>query len=138
MMARIGRLAGAILAETDGEFFLIGNTKEPCDFEAAGFESPDEIDALGRRYIRLVPRRTIELAAPCLTLELEGEALAALLAERLLIERNASVSDRLWRLLMDPDGREEPPEGEAVDARWLAEIPSPIWGIVRDTVLRCI
>lgn len=138
MMARVGRLAGAILAETGGEFFLVGNTKEPCDFNAAGFEAPGEIDALKRRYIKLVARGAVELAPPYLTLGLEGEALAALLAERLLIERNASVSDRLWRLLMDPSGQEELPEGDAVDARWLAEIPAPIWGIVRDTVLRCL
>ncbi len=138
MMARVGRLAGALLAETGGEFFLVGNTKEPCDFEAAGFESPGEIDALERRYIRLAPRRAVELAAPHLRLDLEGEALAVLLAERLLIERNASVSDRLWRLLIDPSGQEELPQDEAVDARWLAEIPAPIWGIVRDTVLRCL
>jgi len=138
MMACVGRLAGAILAETGGEFFLVGNTKEPCDFEAAGFESPGEIDALERRYIRLAPRRAVQLAAPYLRLELEGEPLAALLAERLLIERNASVSDRLWQLLMDPSGQEELPEDEAVDARWLAEISAPIWGIVRDTVLRCL
>ena len=138
MMARVGRLAGALLAETGGEFFLVGNTKEPCDFAAAGFESPGEIDALERRYIRLAPRRAVELAAPYLRLELEGEALAALLAERLLIERNASVSDRLWRLLIDPSGQEELPEGEAVDARWLAEMPAAIWGIVRDAVLRCL
>jgi hypothetical protein len=137
MMAQVGRLAGAILAETGGEFFLIGNTKEPCDFEAAGFESPGEIDALERPYIRLTPRRAVELAAPCLRLDLEGEALAVLLAERLLIERNASVSDRLWRLLIDPGGQEELPE-DPVEARWLAEIPAPIWGIVRDSVLRCL
>lgn len=138
MMARVGRLAGAILAKSGGEFFLVGNTKEPCDFEAAGFESPGEIDALERRYIKLAPRREVELAAPYLTLDLEGEPLAALLAERLLIERNASVSDRLWRLLIDPSEQEELPEDEAVDARWLAEIPTPIWAIVRDTVLRCL
>jgi len=137
-MARVGRIAGAILAETGGEFFLVGNTKEPCDFEAAGFDSPGEIDALERRYIRLAPRRAVELAAPYLRLDLEGEALAALLAERLLIERNASVSDRLWQLLIDPSGQEELPGDEAVDARWLAEIPTPIWAIVRDTVLRCL
>jgi hypothetical protein len=137
-MAHVGRLAGAILAETGGEFFLIGNIKEPCDFEAAGFESPGEIDALERRYIRLVPRRTVEIAAPYLRLELEGESLAVLVAERLLIERNASVSDRLWRLLIDPSGHDELLEDEVVDAPWLAEIPAPIWGIVRDTVLRCL
>lgn len=138
MMARVGRLAGAILAESAGDFFLVGNTKEPCDFEAVGFDPPGAIDALERRYIRLVPRRSIVLEAPYLRFDLEGEALAALLAERLLIERNASVSDRLWRLLMDPSGREEPPGCETVDARWLAEIPAPVWKIVRDAVLRCL
>jgi hypothetical protein len=138
MMARVGRLAGALLAETGGEFFLVGNTKEPCDFEAAGFQSPGEIDWLERRYIRLAPLRAVELAVPYLRLDLEGEALAALLAERLLIDRNASVSDRLWRLVIDPSGQDELPEDEAVDARWLTEIPAPIWGIVRDTVLRCL
>ena len=137
-MARVGRLAGAILAQTDGEFFLVGNTKEPCDFEAAGFNSPGEIDALERRYVRLVPRRAVALAAPYLTLDLEGEALAALLAERLLIERNASVSERLWRLLMDPSGQGELPDCEVVPVRWVAEIPAPIWEIVRDSVLRCL
>jgi len=136
-MARVGRLAGAILAETGGEFFLIGNTKEPCDFHAAGFEPPGEIDALKHRYIRLVPRGPIELAEPYLVFELEGERLAALLGEQLLIERNGSVSERLWRLVMDPEGQDDPRQGE-VDARWLAEIPAPIWRIVRDTVLRCL
>jgi hypothetical protein len=137
-MARVGRLAGAILAETGGEFFLVGNIKEPCDFETAGFESPGEIDALTWRYVKLATRRSVELAGPYLTLEIEGEALALLLAERLLIERNASVSERLWRLLMDPSGQDEPPENEAVAARWLAEIPAPLWEIVRDAVLRCL
>jgi len=127
-----------MLAETGGEFFLIGNTKEPCDFAAAGFEPPGEIDALARRFVRLARQGTVALATPYLTLELEGEALAGLLADRLLIERNASVSERLWRLLMDPTGNGESPDSETVDARWLAEIPGPIWGIVRDSVLRCL
>jgi len=137
-MARAGRLAGAILAETGGRFFLIGNTKEPCDFEAAGFDPPEAIDALKRPYIPLSARRTVEIRPPCLTLDLEGEQLAATLAERLLIERNGSVSERLWRLLMDPDGQEELPLDQPVDVRWLGEMPAPIWNIVRDTVLRCL
>ena len=137
-MARVGRLAGAILAETGGRFFLIGNTKEPCDFEAAGFEPPKAIDALKRPYIPLSARRTVEISPPCLTLDLEGEQLAATLAERLLIERNGSVSERLWRLLMDPDGQDELPLDQPVDVRWLGEMPAPIWNIVRDTVLRCL
>lgn len=137
-MARAGRLAGAILAETGGRFFLIGNTKEPCDFEAAGFDPPEAIDALKRPYIPLSARRTVEIRPPCLTLDLEGEKLAATLAERLLIERNGSVSERLWRLLMDPDGQDELPLDQPVDVRWLGEMPAPIWNIVRDTVLRCL
>jgi hypothetical protein len=138
MMARVGRLAGAILAQTGDEFFLVGNTKEPCDFHAAGFESPGETDARNQSYVRLVPRRPVELAAPYLTFELEGERLAAMLEDRLLIERNRSVSERLWRLVMDPEGHDDPLQGKAVDARWLAGIPAPIWRIVRDTVLRCL
>jgi hypothetical protein len=137
-MARVGRLAGAILAETGGRFFLIGNTKEPCDFEAAGFEPPEAIDALKRPYVPLSARRAVEIRPPCLTLDLEGEQLAATLAKRLLIERNGSVSERLWRLLMDPDGQDELPLDQPVDVRWLGEMPAPIWNIVRDTVLRCL
>lgn len=137
-MARVGRLGGAILAETCGEFFLIGNTKEPIDFEAAGFEAPGNIDAIAQRYVRLVSRPAAGVTPPYLALELEGEALAALLAERLLIERNGSVSERLWRLLLDPSGLDEPPRSESIDARWLGEIPAPLWQIVRDTVLRCL
>ncbi len=137
-MARVGRLAGAILAATGGEFFLIGNTKEPCDFGAAGFAPPGAIDALARPYLRLCALRPLEIAPPCLTLELEGEALALALADRLLIERNGSVSERLWRLLMDPSGQDDFPEDRAVNARWLGEIPAPLWSIVRDTVLRCL
>jgi hypothetical protein len=53
VMARVGRLAGAILAETEGRYFLIGNTKEPCDFRSEGFEQPAAIDALKQAYIRL-------------------------------------------------------------------------------------
>lgn len=137
-MARVGRLAGAILAETGGRFFLIGNTKEPCDFEAVGFEPPAAIDALKRPYVALTARRPVEITPPCLTLDLVGESLAATLAERLLIERNGSVSERLWRLVIDPSGEEAVPTERPVEARWLGEIPAPIWKIVRDTVLRCL
>jgi hypothetical protein len=132
MMSRITRLSGALLLETEGRYFLVGNTKEPCDFAAAGFEPPLEIDALARSYIALSPAGPIHFPPPWLELEVEGETLAKLAAERFLIPRNGSVSDRLWRLVSDPDG--EPPRS---DARWLGELPSSIWSIVRDAVLRC-
>jgi hypothetical protein len=138
-MARVGRLAGAILAETNGEFYLVGNTKAPCDWRAAGFEPPVKVDATERPFIHLSRCGDASLGAPCLTLDIEGEELARTLATRFVIERNGSVSDRLWRLVLhrgDPDADTEP-ERE-VDARWLGMIPAPVWQIVRDSVLRCL
>ncbi len=136
-MATVGRLAGAILAETNGSFFLVGNPKEPCDFASAGFEPPGEIDALKRPFIRLLPCRKVNIAPPPLTLSVEGEALPELLGDRFLIHRNGSVSDRLWRLVTSAEGEEEQSKAEAIDADWLAKMPSAVWQIVRDTVLRC-
>lgn len=138
-MARVGRLAGAILAESNGEYFLVGDTKSPCDWGASGFERPVEIHPAKRAFVRLSRSGEVVLGSPHLVLALEGEALACALAQRFIIERNGSVSDRLWRLVLsagDTDAEQEPVG--AVDARWLGEIPAPIWQIVRDTVLRCI
>ncbi len=136
-MATVGRLAGAILAETDGSFFLVGNPKEPCDFAAAGFEPPGEIDALKRPFIRLLPYRNVHVSPPRLLLSAEGEALAKLLGDRFLIHRNGSVSDRLWRLVTSAEGEEEQSKAETIDADWVAKMPPAVWQIVRDTVLRC-
>ncbi|MDH5674396.1 MAG: precorrin-3B C(17)-methyltransferase [Myxococcales bacterium] len=137
-MSRVGRLGGAILAETEGRYFLVGNLKQPCDFEAAGFEAPtQEITGLEPGYIELQAESEIRLSEPHLALELEGEALAQVLADRFIIARNGSVSERLWDLVMQPDDLLPPPEGPAVPARWLGEIPKEIFGIVRDQVLRC-
>ena len=136
-MARVGRLAGAILAESGGDYFLVGNTKEPCDFRAFGFEPPAGIDAIKRRFIQLRSCRPIEIGPPHLKFQTEGQNLAQILSERLLIERNGSVSERLWKLLLDPSG-ESSCEVDEVDSQWLAEIPAHIWEIVRDTVLRCL
>jgi hypothetical protein len=138
MMARVGRLAGAILAETEGRFFLIGNPKEPCDFKAAGFEDPGVIDALERPFVELRVNHPVEISPPCITIMIEGEPLAELLAERFVIARNGSVSDRLWRLVTDPAATGDDPREIVIDARWLGEMPAPIWGIVRDSVLRCL
>jgi hypothetical protein len=134
-MARVGRLAGALLAETRGEFYLVGNTKLPCDFAAAGFERPVEADE--RPFVRLLPCRYPAIDPPQLALEVEGDALPCLLAAALLIERTGSVSERLWRLVLRGNEDEGGPSAPVVDARWLGEIPEPIWRIVRDAVLRC-
>lgn len=137
-MARAGRLAGAILAESDGRFFLVGNPKEPCDFEAAGFGDPGPIDALARPFLELRPKRSISILPPSIELTTEGEPLARLLADRFLIARNGSVSDRLWRLVIDPEASGDDQEDSVIAARWLGEMPDPIWRIVRDAVLRCL
>jgi hypothetical protein len=141
-MARVGRLAGAILAETEGGFFLVGNLKRPCAWRAAGFEPPGEIDACARPFVRLARVTPAAPAAgdgPWLELDVEGEELARRLAARFVIERNGSVSDRLWRLVLrgHPDAA-DPPADAVVDARWLGAMPAPIWDIVRAEVLRCL
>jgi hypothetical protein len=138
-MARVGRLAGAILAETGGDHYLVGNPKQPCDWRAAGFEPPGELDARVRPAVRLARSGAPVLAAPVLELDVEGEALADLLAERLVIARTGSVSERLWRLVTgeaDELGRPAAPPA-VIPARWLGELPPAVWQIVRDTVLRC-
>ena len=141
-MARVGRLAGAILAETEGAYFLVGNTKRPCNWHGAGFEPPGDLDATARPFVRLARAAAapaIQVAGPWLLLPVEGVELARGLAARLLIDRNGSVSDRLWRLVLrgHPDA-EEPPPDAVIDARWLCEVPAPIWDIVRAQVLRCL
>jgi hypothetical protein len=133
-MARIGRLAGAILAESEGRFYLVGDLKEPCDFGRAGFEPPGEREVGGLAYRVLSAVRPIMLEPPVLTVALEGEELARRLAEFLVIKRNGSVSERLWRLVTEPEANAGKAE---IDARWLGEMPPAIWRIVQDTVLRC-
>ncbi len=134
-MARVARLAGALLAETEGAYYLIGNTKRPCDFSVHGFAAPVAIDALKAPYIVLTVRGEVALERPWLRVALEGEALPNLLVERFLIARNGSVSDRLWRLVIGSEDDDEVPD--EIDAHWLADVPKRVWEVVRDTVLRC-
>lgn len=137
-MARVGRLVGAILTETQGRFYLVGNTKVPCDWTAAGFDPPtDEIDALKRPFIFLSPCRAVDLMPPYLQLDVEGEALPRLLVETFLIQRTGSISERLWNLVTGQQDDDSDEVAVITPARWLGEIPPPIWQIVRDAVLRC-
>ena len=137
-MARVGRIAGALLAETAGLYYLVGNPKVPCDWRAHGFEPPGELDARVRPVVRLARcgAAPAALGAPQLVLEVEGEALAKLIAEAFVIPRTGSVSERLWRLATGETDEGDPPP-DLVPTRWLGELPPAIWQIVRDTVLRC-
>jgi hypothetical protein len=136
-MAKVGRLAGGLLAKSGQQHHFIGNPREPCDWAAAGFEPPGELDALLRPYVRLDATRSIAIATPCLQLALEGEALPRLMSATFAIERTGMISERLWRLVIgDSDERECPPDA-VIDADWLVQIPPAIWAVVRDSVLRC-
>jgi hypothetical protein len=137
MMARIGRLAGALIVQTRDEWWLVGNTKEPCDWSAHGFEPPPEIDAVARPCLRLQRAGSPSVGEPHLVVELEGEGLAREVARRLLVERNGSVSERLWRLVLGVDDVREASRG-GIESRWFTEAPEPVWRIVRDSVLRCL
>jgi hypothetical protein len=106
-VARIGRWMGAIVVDKDGAQRLVGTPKEPCTF--APPVPLSSALALGERAEQL-------------------DALAAIVGARLVITRNDSVSERLWRLVAH-DG--------ATQASWLVDVPAHVWEIVRDSVLRC-
>jgi len=134
ILSKVTRLAGAILAETQGEYYLVGELKEPCDFSKHGFEKPKEPDAHHPvRYKKLqVIGHVILEDGEHLQMETRGEGLAELLFKRFVILRNLSVSDRLWRVVTshkDSEGK--------VDARWLEQMPDEVWEIVRESILKC-
>ena len=134
-MAIIQRLCGSIIATSNGEYFMIGDTKEPCDFENYGFVPPAERDAKEIPYIKLQTQGPVSLGGSGLYWDIEGEALCEKLAETFLIKRNGSVSERLWGLVLETT--EESHSEEALDGSWLANTPDEVWEIVRDSVLRC-
>ena len=46
-MARVGRFCGAVLVESSGQFYIVGDLKTPADFGAAGFVDPE----IGRAHV---------------------------------------------------------------------------------------
>ena len=133
-MARIGRLAGAIIVESEDHYFLVGDTKEPCDFPKHGFATPDKERLVTEiPFIPLEGNLNGEFPAPYLQVPLEGEVLLKKLVTTFLIYRNGSISERLWGLVLESSDLSQP----AVDASWLATLPEDIWDVVRDTLLRC-
>lgn len=137
-MGRAYRLNGAIVAVSKGDYFLVGNTKSPCDLASHGFERPVEIDAMKRPFVRLSRVGDVKLDGAWLEIDRDGDELARTLADRFLIERNGSVSERLWRLVVGRGDPEADASEGAIDARWLGAMPSGVWKVVRDTVLRCV
>lgn len=141
MTAHISRLAGAILLENAGQFFLVGNTKQPCDWQQAGFEKPAEVDAVKQAFIPLLPVRAITVEGQHLFVDstnYSAEALAQMLADRFLIRRNGSVSERLWRIVTGETDENGAAAEKEIDASWLISMPDRIWEIVRDAALKCL
>jgi hypothetical protein len=115
-MARVGRCFGSIVVEGR---WLVGNPKEPCPLVDGNLAPP---------WVQRV--EAAPLGDTVLIVDGEPEAVARLMAARFVIDRNGSVSERLWRVVTE--GR----TGELA-CGWLGEVPQPVWQIVRDTVLRC-
>ena len=133
-MSKVGRFHGALLAESDGVFYMIGDLKEPADYVRAGFVDPGEWQPLQSQFVSLNVARAPVIAPPYFTSILEGDELARKLFHRLVIKRNGSVSERLWNLIFDAreyEGR------KVIDADWLLQMPDEIWEIVQEQVLRC-
>jgi hypothetical protein len=109
---------GAIVVESGAAQWLVGNPKEPCAEVPDSLESP---------YVRALTT-PVPLTGALDVDDGDGETLARAVAARLVIQRNGSVSERLWRLVSG-DG--------ATRLQWLVDVPATVWEIVRDTVLRC-
>lgn len=139
-MARVGRLAGALLLETklggQPAWFLVGDTKVPCDWPAAGFAPPPQRDVIRDRYVQLEVRGAPALTGTTLSIALEGVEAAREIGERLTVSRNGSVSERLWALILGDDEVEEP-TGRMIPCGWLCETPAAVWNVVREAVLKC-
>ena len=134
-MAEISRLSGAILVRSEGNYYLVGDLKEPCNFKAKGFDDPGEIAPLERPFLRLSVSGDPVISGRVIVVKTEGELLCRILSERFLIKRNGSVSNRLWDLIFDA---KENAGKEIIHADWLVEMPSSIWEIVREEVLKCV
>jgi hypothetical protein len=125
--SRIGRLAGALLVETGDAWYLVGHLKQPCDFVAAGFAPPTDLESRAPTGLRLETIAPVRMAAPWLEVDVAGDVVVALCARRLVIERTGLVSERLWRLLTETGDHH----------RWFGEMPDAVWDVVRDSLLRC-
>lgn len=133
-MAKVGRFYGAVLAESCGAFYIVGDLKVPADYAAAGFADPGELRPLENHFVRLDVTGSPQISCPYLTCDLEGEALAEKLFHRLVIKRNGSVSERLWDLIFEAEENEGQ---EVIGADWLVQMPDELWEVIQDQVLRC-
>lgn len=131
---RLGRLGGAVLYETDGEYYLIGNLKQPCNFEDFGFFTPEE--TIGRCVkLRIGNRELAEsFVFPYL---IQGGTSPEDIYEKFSVYRNSSISERLFTLVRDNSDKVIWKGTEYSDLRWIGSMPLPVWNIVRESILKC-
>jgi hypothetical protein len=133
-MAQIARLAGALLAHTDGRYYLIGDTTADCDFADVGFQAPSApIDARKRLYIELKAVAPVPLEPTVISVSVEGSALVQLLVERML-DAGGAVSDELWSLIVG-ESEDTPDVPGELEAEWFVQMPKRVWDVVREGVL---
>ena len=104
-MARVGRLAGGLLLETklggNAAWFLVGDTKVPCDWLAAGFDPPSQRDVIRERFVQLEVQGAPTFTGTTLSIALEGED-----AAREIARKTHRQSQRLGqRATLEPDPR---------------------------------
>ncbi|MCM8531007.1 MAG: hypothetical protein NE330_07600 [Lentisphaeraceae bacterium] len=133
-MSKLGLIHGAFLFETEGRYFQVGDTKEPANYESAGFEKPVDFDPMESHFTELTITGKPEIKEPYLTFKDEGEELCEKIYQRLVIGRNASTSTRMWYLFFDAD---EYSGQRVIDIQWLLDIPAEIWEIIQDEVWSC-
>ena len=88
------------------------------------------------RFIQLDVQGAPTLTGTTLSLGLEGVEAAQAIGERLTVDRNGSVSERLWGLILGEDEVEQA-SGRAIPCAWLCEMPKSVWDVVREAVLKC-
>ena len=140
-MALVSRLGGSLLVTISTSYFVVGELKRPVDWPAEGFEPPVHLSAGLEDEGERLPWFEISGSPPsdrgiCLSLddEYDSRSLCDELHKRMTIQRNGSVSERLWDLVMD---HSTSIDEQRVDGRWLVETPIAVWDMVRDSMLRC-
>jgi precorrin-3B C17-methyltransferase len=134
---KIGRLGGALLVNIREKYFLVGEFKEPCLLNDHGFK---EIEQKNETHVY-----NIELLDKIKNPEIEYSFISAELKENLLldlslkwiIKRNGSVSERLTGLIKDHSSSVIYKKKKYIDITWLAQMPTSVWGIVRENILKC-
>lgn len=132
--SHLARLAGAVVMRSGGDYYLIGDLKQPCQFEDHGFYPPTETPGTVIQLDLIDDEPNLKFQ---MLIEGEGEMAAKDLHRKLSIERNNSISERLINLVTEQSPRVHQEGLELTDARWLSQMPAQVWNMVREEILRC-